>query len=35
VRIVPTAVSGRRFAVVDGSIWHNPYTLRRPSSDFE
>jgi uncharacterized protein len=34
VRIVPGAVSGRRFPVVDPSIWHNPYTLRR-SSVFE
>lgn len=32
VRIVPGQVSGRRFAVVDGSIWHNPYTLRRGSA---
>jgi nitroimidazol reductase NimA-like FMN-containing flavoprotein (pyridoxamine 5'-phosphate oxidase superfamily) len=34
VRIVPGEISGRRFSVVDGSIWHNPYTLRR-SSAFE
>jgi hypothetical protein len=34
VRIVPRQVSGRRFAVVDPSIWRNPYTLRR-SSAFE
>jgi uncharacterized protein len=34
VRIVPGQISGRRFAIVDGTIWHNPYTLRR-SSAFE
>jgi nitroimidazol reductase NimA-like FMN-containing flavoprotein (pyridoxamine 5'-phosphate oxidase superfamily) len=32
VRIVPEEVSGRRFTVVDGSIWHNPYSLRRASA---
>ena len=32
VRIVPGQISGRRFPVVDGSIWHNPYTLRRGSA---
>ncbi|HST84101.1 MAG TPA: pyridoxamine 5'-phosphate oxidase family protein [Kineosporiaceae bacterium] len=31
VRIVPSQISGRQFAVVDGSVWHNPYTLRRTS----
>jgi hypothetical protein len=31
VRIVPGQVSGRRFPVVDPSVWHNPYTLRRTS----
>jgi nitroimidazol reductase NimA-like FMN-containing flavoprotein (pyridoxamine 5'-phosphate oxidase superfamily) len=34
VRIESVQVSGRRFAVVDPSVWHNPYTLRR-SSAFE
>jgi nitroimidazol reductase NimA-like FMN-containing flavoprotein (pyridoxamine 5'-phosphate oxidase superfamily) len=32
VRIVPRQVTGRRFTVVDGSVWHNPYTLRRNSA---
>jgi hypothetical protein len=32
VRIVPGQISGRQFPVVDGSIWHNPYTLRRTSA---
>jgi hypothetical protein len=31
VRIVPHHISGRRFVVVDPSVWHNPYTLRRAS----
>ena len=31
VRIGPGRISGRRFAVADGSIWHNPYSLRRTS----
>ena len=34
VRIEPVQVTGRRFAVVDPEVWHNPYTLRR-SSAFE
>jgi nitroimidazol reductase NimA-like FMN-containing flavoprotein (pyridoxamine 5'-phosphate oxidase superfamily) len=32
IRIVPGQISGRRFAVVDGSIWHNPFSLRRGSA---
>jgi uncharacterized protein len=32
VRIVPSAVSGRRFAVTDGSAWRDPYSLRRASA---
>ena len=32
IRVEPTQVTGRRFTVVDGSIWHNPYTLRRASA---
>ncbi len=29
VRIRPDQITGRRFAVVDAALWHNPYTLRR------
>ena len=32
VRIVPAQISGRQFRVVDPSVWHNPYTLRRTSA---
>lgn len=29
VRIEPDEISGRRFSVVDRSVWRNPFTLRR------
>jgi uncharacterized protein len=32
VRIGSVHISGRRFAVVDPAVWHNPYTLRRSSA---
>ena len=32
VRIEPAQITGRRFPVVDPSVWRNPYTLRRSSS---
>jgi uncharacterized protein len=32
VRIVPEQITGRQFPVADGSIWRDPYTLRRTSA---
>jgi nitroimidazol reductase NimA-like FMN-containing flavoprotein (pyridoxamine 5'-phosphate oxidase superfamily) len=32
VRIEAAQITGRWFTVADGSIWHNPYTLRRAAT---
>jgi len=33
IRIAPDVITGRRFPVVDRSLWQNPLTLRRRASE--